>query len=57
MTVHTILGTAASEFLNAPDDLGHTIRGKGGHDHIKGANGNDILRGGSGDDWIEGFGG
>ena len=57
MTVQTIFGTAASEFLNAPDDLGHTIRGKGGHDHIKGANGNDILRGGSGDDWIEGFGG
>ena len=45
---------AASVFLTAPNDLGHTIRGKGGHDHINGANGNDILRGGSGDDEIEG---
>ena len=57
MTVQTIFGTAASERLNAPDDMGHTIRGKGGHDHIKGANSNDILRGGSGDKWIMGFGG
>ena len=57
MTVQTIFGTSASEFLFAPDDLGYTIKGEGGHDHIKGAEGNDILRGGSGDDWIEGFGG
>ena len=57
MTFETIFGTADSELLNAPDDLGYTIKGMGGADHIKGANGNDILRGGSGNDWIEGFGG
>ena len=50
-------GASASESLFAPDDLGYTIKGEGGHDHIKGGEANDILRGGSGDDWIEGFGG
>ena len=57
MTVQTILGTAASETLFAPDDLGYTMKGKGGDDLLVGRHGNDVIRGGRGNDILEGYGG